>query len=147
MGAVNVNHLSSLLSREHRTQHAIINISIIVAILHIWTDVFILEEQIDFNVQINTLSIYQSAQSKPALIPQIPYISHIAWGWKLILLQILFFLSPVRWSCGLHVPCLQWRINITSYRCFREENLQPVETQVENQHVELEDNGKFKAFK
>lgn len=36
-------------------------------------DTFTQEEKIDLNPQINTLSIYQSAQSKHALIPQIPY--------------------------------------------------------------------------
>lgn len=41
-------------------------------------DIFIQVEQIALNPQINTLNIYQSAQSKHALIPQILYISHIA---------------------------------------------------------------------
>lgn len=92
---------------------------ITAAMLHIQTDVFILEEELDFNTRINTLILHQSAQSKPALIPPISYISHIAGEWKRILLQILYFLSP--WKVKLWVPCRHF----SNYRCFREEHLQP----------------------
>lgn len=60
---------------------------------------------------------------------------HFPYSWRVkadSFTDPLLSQSAVRWSCGFCVLCL----HITSYRCVREEYLQP-----------LDDNGKFKAPK